>query len=89
MTIKERRADVYADEDRTKPISLKSYEISGVKLRGESAIPVVVRMTGQPPLYLVCSHLGSDLYLGHPIKFRAFVRLKWGLLWQSGGCSER
>lgn len=81
MTLIEQATQVYEDEKRTRLVKVRSFEIAGVELPHAKNVPVRISMTGQPVLYLSCSHVGADMYLGHPISFSSYVKLRWYSLW--------
>lgn len=82
MTIIERYVQVYEDEKREKPVQVRSFEISGVPLPKEKNVPVIVRVSWCRLLYLTCSHQGADVFLGFPISFWPYVKLKWHWMWR-------
>lgn len=83
MTIIERISEVYEDEKCTKKVAVKSWEISGVPLPREKCIPLAMRLSGCPTIFVSCSHQDADIFLAFPISFWAFFKLKWHKLWHS------
>lgn len=81
MTIIERTAEVYADEARTKQMSVKSWELFGVMIPKEKNLPLRLSMSGCPTIYMNCSHQAADLFLAYPISFASYVKLKWHRMW--------
>lgn len=81
MTIVERLTNVFEDEKRTKSVVVKSWEISGVPLPREKNVPLALRLSGCPAVFLSCSHQNADVFLAFPISFYAYWKLKWHRLW--------
>lgn len=77
MIIAEHYVQVYEDEKKEKLVQVRSFEISGVPLAQEKNLPVTIRITGCPPIYLNCSHQGADIFIAFPISVWSYIKLKW------------
>lgn len=84
MTLIERVSLIYEDEKKEKPpVQVRSFEISGVPWPKIKGLPAKVSVTGCPVVYLTCNHQDGDVFLGFPISFWPYVKLRWHRLWRS------
>jgi hypothetical protein len=83
LNILERVTAVWEDEKQTKKANVVSWEISGIPFSQDRqcVIPVALRITGCPTVYMMVSHQGGGVFLGFPITRGKFWRLRWHLLW--------
>lgn len=81
MTIVERVAQVFEDEKKTKSVLIRSWEISGVGFPREKNVPVRLKLSCCPPVYMNASHQDGDLFLAFPISCRDWLKLKWHRFW--------